>query len=272
MSRALTEVPPFPAVAIKALQVMSGETAQLRELSDLISTDAAFSGEILRLANSALFGVRVEVSSILQAVHLLGLERVKGAVVTIAMKSYLGDSLEVPALPACWRHSLACAVIAEKLARLQLMEADVAYTAGLMHDIGRLALVAGYPGEYAKFLASTETGPCDALASERDLFGIDHCQAGLLLVSRWNLPRTFIAVTSRHHDAAAAGDPAVLTTVRHSCMMADALGFNVVHPLAPRSYEEILSDIPERERVQLPREPSELVQYVAGKINSIESA
>jgi putative nucleotidyltransferase with HDIG domain len=270
--RALTEIPPFPAVAIKALQVISNEYGQLRELSELITTDAAISGQILRIANSVLFGGRVEISGILQAIHMLGVERVKGVVVTIAMKSYLGDSLEVPALRACWRHSLACAVFAEKLARVRMMEADFAYTAGLLHDVGRLALVAGYPGKYANFLANMETKPCDALQCERDLFGIDHCQAGLQLVSRWNLPVMFIPVILRHHEAAAAGEPAALSVVRISCRMADALGFNVVYPLEPRNYEEILSDLPMRERSLLPREPSELTHYIADKINSIESA
>ena len=254
MPRALTEVPPFPAVAIKALQVISNEYGQLRELSDLITTDAAISGEVLRMANSALFGGRLQINSILQAIHMLGLERLKGVVVTIAMKSYLADSLEVPALRACWRHSLACAIIAEQLARLNFIEADIAYTAGLMHDVGRLALVAGYPSEYADFLTNLKKEPCDALQRERDLFGIDHCQAGLLLVARWNLPRTFIAVTSRHHDAPAAGDPAVLSTVRYGCIMAAALGFSVVHPVQPRNFEEILSQLTERERSQLPFE------------------
>jgi hypothetical protein len=117
-----------------------------------------------------------------------------------------------------------------------------------------------------------ETEPCDALQCERDLFGIDHCQAGIQLVSRWKLPVTFIPVISRHHEAATAGEPAVLSVVRISCGMADALGFNVVYPLRPRNYEEILGDLPVRERSLIPREPAELTSYIADKINSIESA
>ena len=208
----------------------------------------------------------------MQAIHVLGLERLKGVVATIAMKSYLGTSLEVPALRACWRHSLACAVLAEKLAGPTSLEADVAYTAGLLHDIGRLALVAGYPGEYANFLASTEMEPSDALQRERELFGIDHCQAGLLLVSRWKLPVAFISVTSRHHEAPVAGEPAVLTTVRRSCRMADALGFNVGYTVQLRKYDEISGELPELVRCRLPREPAELTQYIASKIDSIDSA
>jgi HD-like signal output (HDOD) protein len=267
----LTEVPAFPAVAIKTLQVMSRERGALTELSELISSDAAISGGILRMANSALFNIRIEISGVLQAIHILGLERVKGVVVTVAMKSYLGESIDVPQLRACWRHSLACAVISEEFAKVGLMEADVAYTTGLMHDVGRLGLIAAYPKEYADFLLRAENEPCDALARERDLFGVDHCQAGQLLVTRWNLPKIFSEVTLRHHDAPVAGESTILSTVRRSCRMADALGFDVVPPNHPTSYEEILSDLPERERNRFPRESSKLVQHIAARINAIES-
>jgi len=267
----LAEVPAFPGVAIKTLQAMSRERGELAELSEIIRTDAAISAGILRMANSALFNLRVEISGVLQAIHMLGLERVKGVVVTVAMKSYLGKSIEVPLLRACWRHSLACAVIAEEFAKAGMMEADVAYTAGLMHDVGLLGLIATYPQEYTEFLIKTESEPCDALAGERDLFGVDHCQAGQLLVTRWNLPKIFAEVTLRHHDPPLAGEPAILTVVRRSCRMADTLGFGIVQPIHPLSYEEILKDLPDRERNRFPNESEVLAQRIAGKINSIES-
>jgi HD-like signal output (HDOD) protein len=267
----LPEVPAFPVVAIKTLQVMSRERGELSELSELISSDAAMSAGILRMANSALFHIRIEISSVLQAIHMLGLDRVKGVVVTVAMKAYLGQSIEVPVLRACWRHSLACASVAEEFARASFMEADVAYTAGLMHDVGRLGLIAAYPTEYTDFLMNAENEPCDPMERERDLFGVDHCQAGQLLVTRWNLPKIFREVTLRHHDAFIAEDSAILKLVRRSCRMADVLGFGVVHPIQPISYEEILSDLSVRERNRFPKESSELVKRIASKINSIES-
>jgi hypothetical protein len=80
----------------------------------------------------------------------------------------------------------------------------------------------------------------------------------------------FIAVTSQHHDAAVAGEPSVLWTVRNSCMIADALGFDVIHGLPPRSYEEILGTLSEQDRNRFPQGPSELTNYIANKINLIE--
>jgi HD-like signal output (HDOD) protein len=267
----LTDVPAFPVVAIKTLQAMSRERAALTELSILISSDAAISAGTLRMANSALFNIRFEITGVLQAIHMLGLERVKGVVVTVAMKSYLGASIEVPVLRACWRHSLACAVVAEEFAKASLMEGDTAYTAGLMHDVGRLGLIAVYPKEYADFLLNAENEPCEALAGERVVFGVDHCQAGQLLVSRWNLPKIFSEVTLRHHDDPVVAESPILTTVRRSCRMVTTLGFGVVQPIHPFSYEDILENLPERERKQFPKESSELMQHIAARINSIES-
>jgi putative nucleotidyltransferase with HDIG domain len=266
----LTQIPPFPAVAIKALQIVSNDNARVIELSDLICTDAAFSSGILRIVNSPLYGIRKEVTGVLEATFLLGLERIKGLVLTIGTRAYLGDSLEVPAVRACWRHSLACAVIAEDLAGVIQVAGDVSYTAGLIHDIGRLALVVAHPNRYAKFLKSTEKKPCDVLQGERELFGIDHCEAGRSLILSWHLPKDFIAVTAQHHAPANNNKLDVLAIVRLSCMMADTLGFMAVHPLHPRSYEELLNELPEDQRNRLPVDPKELASQIAGKINSIE--
>ena len=258
---------------MKALQAISRERGQLNELSELIATDAAISGGILRMANSALFNVRIEVRSVLQAIHMLGLERVKGVVVTIAMKTYLDGTLEVPRrAPAGGGSSLACAVISEEFAKVGMMEGDVAYTAGLMHDVGRLALIASYPKEYANFLAGAENETGDTLGRERALFGVDHCQAGGLLVTRWNLPKMFLEVTSRHHESPTAGEHSILSTVRRGCLMADTLGFSVAPCSQTRTYEEILQELPKLERSRLPHESSQFIEHIASKINSIESA
>ena len=120
-------------------------------------------------------------------------------------------------------------------------------------------------------LTALENHPQDASECERVLFGLDHCQAGRQLVGLWNLPKMFAAITSQHHDSAIAGESAVLRTVRHSCMMADALGFNAVCTVPIRNYQDVLAEIPVNESGQLPRDPSELTYFIASRINSIES-
>lgn len=264
----LNDLPPFPIVAIKALQLVSNEKAPLRELSELISTDAALSGEILRIANSALYGLRIEVESALTAMVLLGLDRIKSVVVTSALRHYIGRSLDVPWMRMCWRHSLATALLAKELAKGSATSEDVAYTAGILHDVGRLALAMAYPVRYSEFLMNPEPTSLEILDAERELFGIDHCQAGEILMSRWSIPTNLIVVASQHHDLPRGNDPGVLTMVRYGCRLADVLGFEVVRNGKRATYEDILAEFPEPGK--LPVDPQDLSFRIASKINSIE--
>lgn len=247
----LIALPPFPAVALKALRVMSRHDSRLRELHDLIRADQAFSGEILRIVNSPLYPFPTAITSTLQAVMLLGFERVQSLAVAIGVRTYLKDSLEAPVLKGCWRHSLACAIIAEQLSGAALIDKDAAYTAGVLHDIGRLALAVCHRRKYADFLRSTETQPCDVLARERELFGVDHCQAGKALISSWNLPEKFAQIAAHHHDQPRGEKFDLLAVVRLACAFADAIGYPVAHSLNPPTYEQLRVElsVPDRDRV-----------------------
>ena len=154
MPWAQLRLPPFPQVAIRVLQLVSNENVQLHELGDLISSDAAFASEVLTIANSLLYAPRFPASSILQAIAVLGANHLQGLCLTVAVRAYLGRSLNHPMMRLLWRHSLACALIAEQLASTGFMDKDAAYTSGVLHDIGRFALAVVKPKEYADLLAN----------------------------------------------------------------------------------------------------------------------
>src|SRR5205085_11927508 len=216
-------LPPFPAVALKALNVLSGTDSSLIELCDLIRTDPVFSAEILKVANSPLVAFSKEVTNMLQASMLLGFRRLRRLVITVGFRSYVHDTV-TPAQRACWRHSVACAMIAERMARWNSIDRDFAYTAGILHDIGRVALATASPDLYADLMESVAEEPRDVLESEREIFGIDHCCAGRLLVIAWKLPEVFCEITSSHHEPFTHQEDAN-EVVRLSCALADALGF-----------------------------------------------
>jgi len=187
----------------------------------------------------------------------------------LAMRAYLGESLRVPALRSCWRHSLACAIIAEDLAKGSSREKDIAYTAGIIHDIGRLGLAVAHPKQYAALLEEAHEKSGDLLASEREVFGIDHCEAGRALVLRWELPQDFAVVTSRHHEASTSGTFDLLAIIRVICTVADALGFQVARSLHHQDYTELLRGIPKDNR--LSTSPEERTFLIANKINAVET-
>jgi HD-like signal output (HDOD) protein len=109
-------LPPFPQVAVRVLQLACKENVQLHQFSDLISSDPAFASEVLTIANSLLYAPRYPANSILQAIAVLGANALQGVCITVGVRSYMGRSMTLPAMKALWRHNLACAIIAQRLA------------------------------------------------------------------------------------------------------------------------------------------------------------
>jgi len=266
-------IPPFPAVALKALNLMSGTDTSLPDLCNLIRSDPGFSTAILRIANSPLVAFPKNVSSVLQASMLLGFQRLRTAVITVGLKTYLQNSF-TPLMQSCWRHSVACAIIAERSAKgnfFLYLDKDFAYTAGILHDIGRVAMATIMPAAYARVVERGADNPQSILQSEREFCGIDHCQAGLSLTTAWNLPEAFSQITACHHDPQVhlSGAAALLPP---SCALADALAFAVIPCRSSRDYNEILAEFPEPARKHFPADAKELAAEIATEINVLESA
>ena len=267
--RALHRLPPFSPVAIRLMQLVSQEDVGLRQVSDVVSADAVLAGGMLRLANSPLFGARHTVTGVLHAVAMLGIDRVRALVTTVALRQYIDTARGSPAFTRCWRHNLACALVTEEIAAGTAIDRDFAYTAGLMHDIGRLAMLGAWPERYANVLAAP---PADGgvLARERQEFGIDHCRAGTVLVEKWQLPREFYGVAGKHHDQPGEGQTDIRSLVHFGCELADALGFEVTGQAATAEPSAQVDSIPTNLRDSLEGDLADLGMRVADRINSLE--
>jgi putative nucleotidyltransferase with HDIG domain len=224
----LEHLTPFPGAAIHILRTVSLPDVSVHEVAGAIRTDTVFAGRLLKAANSPLFGIPYEIESIERAAAQVGLDYLAKLAVTVGIKAYLSPTLEIPATKRCWRHSLACALLAEELAPYYSMPREASYTAGLLHDIGRLALVAAFPKGYSRMLELCEREHMDILACERELLGSDHCAAGLWVAVEWKLPsETFRAIWD-HHDTPDEGERSLTAIVHAACQLADALGFGVI--------------------------------------------
>jgi HD-like signal output (HDOD) protein len=260
---------PFPPVAARLARMVATDDVVFRSVADLIRVDTAFATEVLRLANSPLLGGRQRILSILHAVAILGLERIKSLVMMVALRNFVAGALQVPSLLRCWRHSLACASLCQEIGAACWLDKDQCYTAGLMHDLGRLALLATFPSDYADLLESADESGRDLLEAERDLFEIDHCAIGCWLITEWHLPEDFMAVVGTHHAELAGGKFDVAATVRAACRMADVMGFQVAGPPPPFTLDEIRSGLPESARRRLSA-PDEMLTELADNINVVE--
>jgi HD-like signal output (HDOD) protein len=263
-------IPPFPAIALKALKLMSGSDTSLIELCNLIRSDAAMSVAVLRMANSPLVAFSKNCTSVLQASMLLGFRRLRSVIITVGLRAYTKNS-PTPLMAACWRHSVACAILAERTAKLNFMDNDFAYTAGILHDIGRIALATVMPQAYAHVIERGADRPQDLLQAEYEFCGLDHCHAGRSLVMSWNLPDAFMDVTSCHHNSQVEL-PGTASLIPASCALADALGFTIVKYRTPSNYAETLAEFPESVQKHFPTNAKELAAEILTEIKTIESA
>jgi putative nucleotidyltransferase with HDIG domain len=262
-------IPPFPAIALKALKLMSGTDTSLLELCNLVRSDHAFSVAILKIANSPLVAFPKTVTSVLQASMLLGFQRLRSVVVTVGLKAYLEDGLS-PLMQSCWRHSVACAIIAERSAKRRFLDKDFAYTAGILHDIGRVAMASMMPQAYTRVVERGADRPQDVLQSEREFCGIDHCQAGRSLVIAWNLPDTFAEITACHHGQGTCST-GTASLIAPSCALASFLGYGAIRYRSSVSYDEVLAQFPEPARDNFPAVAQELADEIENEISMMES-
>jgi putative nucleotidyltransferase with HDIG domain len=270
---AMSDLPPFPVIATRILSLLSRNDVGMKPLSDLITADVSLSAEVIRLANSIEWGIRSEVTSLLHALALLGVDRVKGLAFTVAIRNYMSRALHYPSLRACWRHNLACALLCDELASQLLLDLPPAYTAGMLHDIGRLALCAAFPERYAGFAEQDEGDPSERLGRERAVFGIDHCELGLRLARQWGLPALFHPVIAEHHHvpAASPGPPRFDLTnlVRVSCLVADHLGFGAT-PGAAAEQMQIVESLPDWELGRLLCDWQAVQFRIALRVNALD--
>jgi putative nucleotidyltransferase with HDIG domain len=156
---------------------------------------------VLRLCNSALFGLRRRVISIEQAAVLLGTERLRTLVLTCSLMQFGGKRVPPERLTAFWQHSFMAALLSERIARhVDYFEKEQAYLCGLLHDIGHLPLAILVLEEEQKQRRLPPADWLDNPAVERDYFGMDHCKVGRWMAVAWNFMPSFVDVFEYHHS------------------------------------------------------------------------
>ena len=271
VSAGLKQVPPFPPVAVKLLELLANPAVDANEVADLISADATFTARLLQRANSAQFGFISNVTNARRAVALLGLDLTREITLTHATAAYAGGAPKTEALRRSWQHTVATAVLAEEIAAACEMYTSVAFTAGIMHDIGRLGLLVAYPDEYDEVIRGAAERCVDLLDYEQETFGMHHAEAGRMLAERWGLPSDVAVIAGRHHDGSEGVELNALRIVHIACRLADVLGFDVVKPLKPPTAEAVLAGLPPRARQRLLQAPEELLKRIQERISEFSS-
>jgi len=200
MVKRIKDLPTLPEVAMEMLQNLDDEESSLDMVTEKIALDHSVTAKLLRLANSSYYGNNSKVVTLQQATAMLGVKNVKNLIRMTALSNKF-PTASCPAFDfkAFWRHSVATAICAELISRALHMKHDFAFTAGLLHDIGKLVLVTAYPVNYDQVLHYQKNADCLLIEAERCILHIDHVDAGLALATHWNFSEAVCDAIRGHH-------------------------------------------------------------------------
>ena len=206
----------LPGVAVQLIEKCSQTDVRISELASLIEADQAIAAKILRLANSAFYGRPSAVSTIREAVMMLGLETVRALGLSTGVYAVFErqPTQDRGGLERLWQHGIAVALCAREISRrVGHKERERAFVAGLLHDIGQVVLAQHLPESYPAVIATARTAHLPLERAERDMLGTDHAEVGGWLLERWHLPPELRLPVSLHHQATlpASGDATAVT-------------------------------------------------------------
>jgi len=266
----LCQLPVFGPVALKMLNLLANQEAEVRTIAGLLRSDPALSAKVLAVANSSFYGTPQYIDNLAQAILVLGFERTKSLTLTVALRSFTRHPANPKVMQSCRQHSIATALLAEELAPLYEIAKDRAYTAALIHDVGRLGLLRAYGELYAPLFAAVHDTLAECLEAERSLFEMDHCQAGLLLTQRWGFPSEYSRVAGCHHGELPAAKQDLVSLTHTACLLADALGFPAMVLARPPTTAAIVAQLPANPWNPYTFHEDQLKDRIAKQIASVE--
>jgi len=198
----VTELPTLPAIATRVSAVARDPDSTVRDMSAVISQDQALTANLLRVVNSAYFGFIRRISSVFEAINLLGYNEVVKMAFTVAVIRELDyDSANQFDRSAFWTHAVCVANASQALAeQLRCAPRDDAFTAGLLHDMGKLILDQFFPDAFGEILRLINEKGLTSYEAEMDHLGTTHAQIGEWIARSWLLPEATIASIRHHHE------------------------------------------------------------------------
>ncbi|MBX3113540.1 MAG: HDOD domain-containing protein [Fimbriimonadaceae bacterium] len=197
-----SDLPTIPAAAIKVMRETQSSKASAATVARILVTDQALSAKVLRLANSAFYGLSRKITDLGEAVVVLGMKSVKNLALVAGTYPWMQRPLTGYCLgpEEMWRHAFGTAVASQLVARAtrKALE-DVAFTAGLLHDLGKVALSVWLENKMGAILLYAGREGISYDEAERRVLGYDHCQVGYHLATNWNLPEEICACNLFHH-------------------------------------------------------------------------
>jgi putative nucleotidyltransferase with HDIG domain len=233
--------PGMPATSAKLLKMLKNPESSAAQIESVLKYDPGLTANILKLTNSAYFGIPSKVSSVKQAVVLLGWKRLLQLVMTMCMSTVMKKPVPGYDLPhgELWRHSVAVSVAAELVVKaLKIPGADEVFTAALLHDVGKLVLGGFVQEDLQQIEAMASKGIAFEVA-EFIVLGTDHAQVGARILEKWSFPSDLVNAVNWHHDPETCENHCTFSDIVH---VANILGLMIGYGKGGDGMEAVASN------------------------------
>jgi HD-like signal output (HDOD) protein len=208
------DLPTIPYVVVQIMERIQQPVPEIEELADLIMTDQVLTTQLLRMVNSAFYGLNRTVVSVKETVIYLGLREIENLIYSVTLTNTF--EIDAPLLKRIrfWEHSFGCALYSRLIAKkLGYPGKEQAYLAGLLHDIGEVIIALHLYQEFEKVVTLVKDQGKTFFQAEEEVLGINHTDLGSWLVDRWKLPSALSSVITYHHTLEKAGDDTLLVAI-----------------------------------------------------------
>ncbi|MEN6374900.1 MAG: response regulator [Smithella sp.] len=200
----IQSLPSLPTLYYEILDKLHDDDVQLKDVTSIISRDLGMTAKILQLVNSAFFGLHSRVTDLNSAVSFLGLNVVTALFISVhVFSAYEGIIIPELSMENLWKHSLATALLAQKICRLETKDISIAndaFVAGILHDSGRLVLAANFHERYQEVIRIAKQEHCEMSKVEKRIFKHTHSTVGGYMLSLWGLPVPVVDAVFYHHN------------------------------------------------------------------------
>lgn len=210
----MTNLPSVPLTIAQVLRITGSEQESVAQLGAVIESDNALTSRLLRIANSAFYGMPEEIYTVRDAIILIGFEAVQSLAISAEVIKGVWSDDEVFDAKRMWEHSLSCALFAEAIARrLHNQKPEVVFTLGVLHDVGRAIMIQMMTEQFKQTLEIAYTQKLYLWKAEREVFGFHHGEVGSRLVENWKLPKSYSTAIRFHHEPDSATSEKELTYI-----------------------------------------------------------
>jgi putative nucleotidyltransferase with HDIG domain len=224
-------IPPFPKVAMQVMKMLEDPKVMPKEMAEVIQYDSAITANLLKTCNAAYFGLARKVSSLDEALVLMGQNTLREVLIASTSarfyKGAAGDGYQLEQ-GDLWKHSVATAIMAKSISRhFHEVAPGTAFTAGLLHDIGKRFLSSFVAHDFQKIMDRTYIDGLSFMAAEHEILGMDHAELGSLILRKWDFAEDMIQAVKLHHDPQALAKEPLTALVAMANTLVISIGIGV---------------------------------------------